>query len=86
MSVELGEVNKNKKTRIVLKLFGSDSLTLGDKKLGKFMEKVMEFEELKPGVRTLLWSSVINIQTFRWLNSWTGCESLWGVNKDSLQA
>ena len=50
------------------------------------MEKVMEFEELKLGVRTLLWSSVINIQTFRWLNTWTGCESLWGVNKDSLQA
>ena len=35
LSVELGEVNKNKKTRIVLKLFGSDSLTLGHKKTGK---------------------------------------------------
>ena len=35
VSVELGEVNKNKKTRIVLKLFGSDSLTLGLKKTVK---------------------------------------------------
>ena len=61
VSVELGEENKNQKTRIVLKLFGSDSLTLGHKKLGKFVEKVMEFEEFKR-VRTLLWSSVINIQ------------------------
>ena len=41
-SVELFKVKKYLKTRIVLKIFESDSVTLGHRKLEKIMEKFME--------------------------------------------
>ena len=47
IKIQVGYIRKYPKTRMILTIFESGSLTLGPRKLEKFMEKIMEFEELK---------------------------------------
>ena len=47
IKIQVGYIRKYPKTRMILTIFESGSLTLGPGKLEKFMEKIMEFEELK---------------------------------------
>ena len=66
----MNQVKNCPKTRIVFKVFESDSYTESHWKLEKVMEKVMEFEEMKR-VRTLyLFFSIIPVAKMETIAKW----------------